>query len=839
MRLAQTLAGAAVALLLLTWLAVQSVNRQPRLAQDAADALERVAASESALHRDVLAARIGRLRSYDPLVEDLANLRAAGAQLRGLLSDSQAAAPLLDELDRLIDRKEAWTEEFKSRNAQLQTSLARFALLSARLTGTQRGGGPADQAVGALATSILRLTLDASAEVAAGLDERLRSLGGLPQGNPALAGALLSHAAALRDLLPATDGLLKALMAASTGDLRERLAAVVRARQEAADATSDTYRILLYGLSLLLAACLALAGLRLQELVRSRRARARLEHAIAAISTRFLSVRREDLPAQLERALQELAQCAGADRAYLVMPREPVQIHVWCRGGGALPDGWPARAMEISSAGEADSGGSVDFRAVPREPRGRDERILAAAGVRGWLCVRRLCWRRQGPLLGFDSLGEPPPLWHQESALFRMAFDALVNAVERDLLEWEKDRLEAGLERTRRMETIGALASGVAHNFNNIIGAILGQAEMAQAQVEAGSRLASSLSEVRRAGERARDLVEQILAFGRGGEGKRQRIVLNELIAETRGLLEASLPPHARLAVRCGAEQATVWGEATHLQQVVLNLCNNAAQAMDRPGTIEISTEQRSAERPLVLGSDLLGRGRYVVVTVSDPGRGMDEATLGRLFEPFFTTRAEGNGLGLATVREIVRRHEGAVSVESAPGAGTRFEVWLPDAAAAQLVAPARPARGNGEIVMLLSTDRERRLRQEEILAALGYEPLGFDEEQTDQALHLAAGSGCDVALFCCGGWTGAVLQRAARLRAVAPELPIVLAVPSAGQLLVESLTGAGVTEVVHLPLQSGELCRAIERCLARRRKVEPTAAPGEPGAAGRPALAG
>ena len=177
--------------------------------------------------------------------------------------------------------------------------------------------------------------------------------------------------------------------------------------------------------------------------------------------------------------------------------------------------------------------------------------------------------------------------------LFRMAFDAIANAVGRINLEQEKERLEANLLQARRMETIGAFASGIAHNFNNIVGAILGHTEMADAQVRSGRRPDGNLAEIRRAGERARELVDQILRFGSRSDRRRERIDVKALIAETKSLLVASLPSHVGLTVNETSGATVVSAEPAQLQQVVLNLCNNAAQAMDDPGIIEIRIEVR------------------------------------------------------------------------------------------------------------------------------------------------------------------------------------------------------------------------------------------------------
>ena len=421
--------------------------------------------------------------------------------------------------------------------------------------------------------------------------------------------------------------------------------------------------------------------------------RAEFEHAIARISTRFINSQHYDITAHVESALGELAACIGADRAYFVTAGNAMHVYRWCRNGAEFPSGWPQRALDLASNSDRGEDGTIHIQNINRSARGNGVDVLAAAGLHSWLCISSTGAKGAGEILGFDALQAGGLARWNEFGLVHMAFDAIANAVRREVLEQDKERLEASLHQARRMETIGALTSGIAHNFNNIVGAILGFAEMAHAHVKAGSRPANSLGEIRRAGERARDLVDQILTFGRRGAMRRERICVKELIAETRTLLEASLPRHISLMIHETSETTIVAAEPAQLQQVILNVCNNAAQAMDEAGTIEIMLEARETESAMRMGHDDLAAGRYTIISIVDTGRGMDEATRERIFEPFFTTRRGGNGLGLATVREIVRQHGGAVSVQSSLGAGTRFDIWLPCAPPVEL-APGQTAFG-------------------------------------------------------------------------------------------------------------------------------------------------
>jgi CheY-like chemotaxis protein len=262
-----------------------------------------------------------------------------------------------------------------------------------------------------------------------------------------------------------------------------------------------------------------------------------------------------------------------------------------------------------------------------------------------------------------------------------------------------------------------------------------------------------------------------------------------------------------------------VSAEPAQLQQIILNVCNNAAQAMDMPGDIEIEIEVRNLAQALRVGDRELAPGRLTIISISDPGRGMDETTLERIFEPFFTTRADGNGLGLATVRDIVLEYDGAVAVKSAIGVGTRFDIWLPSVSSHEPIAAqhaSRPtSRGQGETVLLLETDRARLLRLEEILAALGYEPVGFSKPAEAALACRTARTRFDAALLSLRSGASAALDLATALHDITPSLPIILATPSTRDLGVSQLAASGISELIHYPLTSSELAGALSRCLA------------------------
>jgi signal transduction histidine kinase len=806
-------------LLLLTWLMLSGLNLNSDRYDRQLRAIGEFSRLERALEREVLTARVGLSKNYDGMVRMTVSLNQALDRLREESGPDAVERPAIEALAVRAAEDENVIEQFKSKNALLQNSLAYFGMLSARLAASD---DPALVAAATkLSTAMLRLTLDTSPTTAREVQDQLSELAALPprSSDANFIQATLAHGKLLHDLLPSTDASLKSLIGTASNPEQDAVRSLILKRQLVSRASARNYRIFLYAVSLTLLGVLVYLGLELRARAIALRRRAAFEHMIARISTRFITSQQDEIVGHVESALQELARLVGADRAYFIMAGEPIETYRWVGTQAALPRDWPKRALDLASSFDR---GNDNIIHIPKDrataySRG-DANLPVGVGHHGWLCITNM-WGELNAILAFDGLHGCRVTRDAETALLRMAFDVIANAVGRIKLEQDKARLETNLEQARRMETIGAFASGIAHNFNNIVAAILGYTEMAAARVVSGSRPANHLAEIRRAGERARELVEQILTFGSRDDRRRERVNIKALIAETRSLLAATLPSHVDIAVRETGESTVVSAEPAQLQQVILNVCNNAAQAMDDPGVITIQIDVREVEYGSHARHSDIGPGRFVVVTISDPGRGMSQAILERIFEPFFTTRIEGSGLGLATAREIVHDHDGAITVQSTVGVGTQFEIWLPlalsnDAISVQS-APVVTGRGDGETVLLLETDRGRLLRYEEVLAALGYEPVGFTTATEAIEACTAARARFDAALVCHQPGTSCALEFAGMLHGVAPTLPIILATPSARDLGAPSLAASGIFDVVRYPVTSAELSGVLSRCIA------------------------
>jgi PAS domain S-box-containing protein len=244
----------------------------------------------------------------------------------------------------------------------------------------------------------------------------------------------------------------------------------------------------------------------------------------------------------------------------------------------------------------------------------------------------------------------------------------------------ERKNLEDRVQQSQKLEAIGRLAGGVAHDFNNLLTAILGYTELLLHGLPPGDPSREGLEEIKRAAERAASLTQQLLAFGRKQILQPTVVDLNALVHETQKMLRRLIPEDIEIRLELDPDTQPVRADPTQTQQVLVNLVLNARDAMPRGGVITISTGNDHLSRSEVRRLSDVRPGHYAVLTVSDTGCGMDAATLARVFEPFFTTKVQGKGtgLGLATAYGIVKQSGGHIEVESEPGQGTTFRVYLP-----------------------------------------------------------------------------------------------------------------------------------------------------------------
>ncbi|MEX3904332.1 ATP-binding protein [Paraburkholderia sp. BR14319] len=387
--------------------------------------------------------------------------------------------------------------------------------------------------------------------------------------------------------------------------------------------------------------------------------------------------------------------------------------------------------------------------------------------------------------------------------------------------EAERLRLEAQLRQSQKLEALGTFAGGIAHDFNNILSAILGYGERVFRALGADSPLRRDAQQVLNAGMRASLLVERILAFSRSGMTARLPVHVEPVLVETVDLFKASLPPEVQVALRLDAPQAYVLGDPTHLHQVVMNLCSNARHALEGRGSITVSAREVAIGEARALHSGTLQPGDYVCIGVADSGAGISPEVEERMFDPFFTTRKTigGTGLGLSLVDGIVKEYGGAIEVRSELGSGTQFNIYLP-VSAQRPAAPPAPAieahRGNGETVLLVDDERALVELCEDLLAELGYEPLGFSSPSEALEAFLADPQRFDLVLtdHAMPEMTGVDLIR--QIRAVRTDLPVLLMSGYGTHLVEEESRSLGVRAVLKKPVLRAGLTEAIRNALTR-----------------------
>jgi PAS domain S-box-containing protein len=319
--------------------------------------------------------------------------------------------------------------------------------------------------------------------------------------------------------------------------------------------------------------------------------------------------------------------------------------------------------------------------------------------------------------------------------------------------EEEQKKLQAQLAQAQKLDSIGRLAGGVAHDFNNMLGVMLGHAEMAMETLREDDPLRADLQSIRDAANRSADLTRQLLAFARKQTISPRVLDLNESVKGMLGMLRRLIGENVALAWQPGSEPARVEMDPTQVDQLLVNLCVNARDAVGASGKIVIETCRIDVDAAFCASHPDSEPGRYARLSVIDNGSGMDAYTLSKLFEPFFTTKGlgKGTGLGLSTVYGIVKQNHGFIEVASEPGKGSVFHVYLPLAAKAVEDADAWGGKAavveHHETLLLVEDDSANLQMAKRMLASLGYRVLAANGAEEAMALARESGGGVDCLL--------------------------------------------------------------------------------------------
>lgn len=382
-----------------------------------------------------------------------------------------------------------------------------------------------------------------------------------------------------------------------------------------------------------------------------------------------------------------------------------------------------------------------------------------------------------------------------------------------------RKRMESELRQAQKMEGIGTLAGGIAHDFNNILSAIIGYTELAQMKVDSDSELAKDLNQVRKASERAKGLVGQILTFSRKEKHEDAILQINLIVKEALKLIRSSIPSTIVIEQNISTK-AAVLTDPTQIHQLIMNLCTNAYQAMlDTGGRLTVSMHEVVVNPEENPNLDL-AEGNYVQIEVSDTGCGMDEETLANIFDPFFTTKEQGRGtgLGLAVVYDIVTGMNGGLSVKSQPGAGTTFHLFLPVAEEKKTTVAKPPEPDliatDNERIMVVDDEEAIRDLLRAILTSSGYEAYMYNNGReaweafqqnpdtwsliiTDQTMPYMTGE-----------------ELALKVMELRPETPVILCTGYSESISVEKAFALGMKDYLLKPISLNELLASVHKAL-------------------------
>ena len=394
----------------------------------------------------------------------------------------------------------------------------------------------------------------------------------------------------------------------------------------------------------------------------------------------------------------------------------------------------------------------------------------------------------------------------------------------RQKFERERAELEKQLFQLQKMETIGTLAGGIAHDFNNILTPILGYTDMALEELPQESNLRFDIEQINNAAHRGKDLVQQVLTFSREVDFENKPIQLQPIVTEALNLIKASFPPGVEINQQYDQKIGTVLADPTHIHQIMMNLCTNANHAMMKTGGIlnvkldAVKIDQKTADK-----IPNLKKGEYIRLTISDTGHGMDLKTKERIFEPFFTRKevGSGSGLGLSVVHGIINNYGGAIVVDSTPGKGTTFMIYLPKYGADVLESDKsdkKPLKGD-EYILFVDDEPEITFMGKKMLENLGYkvsissnsisaleefkkDPDKYSLLVTDQSMPNISGT-----------------ELAIMMKEIRPGLRVIIITGYADNLSDETLSQSGISEVILKPMILDDFSKIIRRVLDKNIK--------------------
>lgn len=458
------------------------------------------------------------------------------------------------------------------------------------------------------------------------------------------------------------------------------------------------------------------------------------ERLIISISNRFIALQPAEVDAGIQRALKELGEFVKVDRTYLFLFSDDFfdysNTHEWC-APGIQPEKDNLQGLKTDDikwwVSQLRRGAAIHVPRIGRMPpeAENERRILEAQNIKSLLVVPLLLGGELLGFAGFDSVRREKKWQEEHIALLRISADILVNALERRKAEISNRVFRYRLQRARKLEIAGRLAGGLAHDFNNLLLGIVGLSDLIIDRLKPSSAIRSDILEIKKAGERATALANQLLTFSRMRVVQPRPLNLNFRIQEMENFLRRLAGDQVTLKFKLAPRLHTVRIDPVGVEQIVLNLVLNARDAMSGGGVMTITTSNVVFEPDNHAGG-AARTGRFVSLSVSDTGGGIRKEAQMHLFDPFFTTKETGLGLGLTSVASIVEEHNGWVDFSTEAGRGTIFRVFLPALPAPTLSREEKSRRtedikGNGERILVVDDNKTARFLARRILRRNGY----------------------------------------------------------------------------------------------------------------------
>ncbi len=648
-----------------------------------------------------------------------------------LRSMTPSLPPHLDSLIASVEYDDTLIEQFKTENALLQNSIAIFSRTLEEIYDEHEWAASLS-----LGNLMMRFAADPRKDLARRIATQLDQLSDVNSAVGKNGAIVARHGQMVVNTLPIVDQIVSSIIDSSTSVHAQALQRAYLSAYGAVSARASWSRIALSAVTLTLCGCVAILVQRLGAQSGLLARRLSFERVIGKIKGRFHEAQVSDVSTEMGPSLSLLTRFFGAAGCQLTIfnfETKEIECQFDDANGNPQTDSYGMikdLANQFARSRKSWTGDRVICLDTPWQRQDLATRPGTCVSVATELTLPT---KAAAFVIWFDRARRRPPAGERE--LYRTAIETLLECLNFHKAAQERELLEHRLDHAQRLEAVGTLAGGIAHEFNNILGAILGYGEMALGSSLTREQIRRYVTEMVSSGERAKQIIDQILTFSRKTERVRKPFDAAAAIRDIAGLLTVSAPKASRMTFILPEYPLVMLGTPIEVQQIVMNLTKNAFEASPVPSEVVLLVDSISLSQRQTLSHGELSAGKYLRIRVSDCGKGIAPSIMPHIFEPFFTTRSHdgGTGLGLAAVHGSVVALAGQIDVESTVGKGTSFNIYFRQSplrpVALDAFATGHPVPvGEGKVVVVVEKDDSARMLYEDKLAAFGYEPVGFKD---------------------------------------------------------------------------------------------------------------